>query len=89
MTRKGLRQEDVMNLKLWKISSTHEVHTEKSMTSCMLYGIINADKPISPTLAKAIVRYCLATSARPIQQSEEMFFSVKHEGKSGKIPYPP
>ena len=82
MTRKGLRQEDVMNSMLWTISSTHEAHAKNSVTNCMLYG--NSDKPISPTLAKVIVRYCLTTSARPIQQSEEMFFSVKHEGKSGK-----
>ena len=87
MTRKGLRQEDVMNLKLWTISSTHEAHTENSATGCMLYGSV--DKPISPTLTKFIVRYCLTTSARPIQQAEEMFFSVKHEGRSGKYPTHP
>ena len=87
MTRKGLRQEGLMNLMLWKISSTHEAHAENSVTNYMLYG--SSDKPRSPTLAKFFARYCLTTSARPIQQAEEMFFSVKHDGKLGKILLPP
>ena len=27
-----------------------------------------------------IFRYCLVTNSRPIQQAEQIFFSVKHEG---------
>ena len=76
-----------MNLRLWTISSIHEAHAENSVTNYMQYGSV--DKLISPTFAKFIDRYCLTTSARPIQQAEEMFFSVKHEGKLGKYFFSP